>query len=477
MPYKRQWKAHVIDYEAWSDLPDEPNTITCLTPKDVSILVAGLQSFRWYTRWLNDDGTLQLPELIDQLEYKLLNQCCDGIAECIENSTAVQNALKAYFTGQKYGGASQDLAENISALDTCDDDVVFGAVTELVKYINRLVEDTFERIEVATNVAENLADWLDGTVAASPLSSIIDYVDWLIESVADEYAAEYDTALEDEYRCDLFCLMKDNNCEITNRQLFDYFADRLTSSVDETSLTDYLDFFVNGSFPGSQIVDALYASVIGMFVVDQAVEQELGWFDLTSSYGLQTSLALGASKPDSGHTLLCDPCVNTWCVAFAGGNGQLANDASLQLASANFTGLPTYDSANKRYEGSKTAISLPDSASGRFRFNMSAGQSITRITAQIDWLSTRTSGGTTQNMYVIVYDDTNTQLAISAFSGLNTATSTSVDITLSSAYSGSYLDVRFGSANNNNTDAAYIYVNSFSIYGEGADPDYGGTTC
>jgi hypothetical protein len=477
MPYKKQWKAHVIDYQAWSDLPDEPNSLTCLTPKDVSILVAGLQSFRWYTRWLNDDGTLQLPELIDDLEFKLLNQCCDGIAECIENSTAVQNALKAFLTGAKYGGGGQDLAADISALDTCDDDTVFGAVTELVKYINRLVEDTFERIEVATNVAENLANWLNGTYVAAPVSAIVDYVDWLIESVADEYAAEYDTALEDEYRCDLFCLMKDNNCELTNRQLFDYFADRLTSSVDETSLTDYLDFFINGSFPGSQIVDALYASVIGMFVVDEAVDQELGWFDLTSSYGLQTSLALGASKPDSGWTLLCDPCVNTWCVAFAGGNGQLAADASVEPASSNFTSAPTYDSANKRYVGSKTVITLPDSAAGKFRFQLSAGQSITRVALDIDWLSTRSGGGTFQNMNVRILDDAGNQLELSAYSGTNVATTTSVDITLSSAYSGTYLDVNFASVNNTNTDAAYIYVTSLNVYGEGPDPSYGGTSC
>lgn len=188
---------------------------------------------------------------------------------------------------------------------TCDEDALFGGVTSIIRQMNTNNEDFFEKIEVGSNAQERTALILGAVpvLETLPIDEIVEFSDQILENIFENYAGEYTTALEDEYRCDIFCLALDApDCAVTFDMLFKYFSDRLGGQITiESILAEGIAFIATGTWNGTEIVDAM---MLAQVVLWRAASNFLG----VNIRTLQTVGLLGQNNPDHDWSLLCD-CV------------------------------------------------------------------------------------------------------------------------------------------------------------------------
>ena len=192
--------------------------------------------------------------------------------------------------------------------DTCVEDNLFGGVTSIVRQMNINNGDLFEIIEAGSNPIERAALILRAIpiIETLPTDEIVEFTDQLIENIFEGYDAAYTTALEDEYRCDIFCLALDApDCAVTFDMLFEYFSNRLGGSITiESILAEGIAFIAAGTWSGTEIVDAM---MLAQVVLWRAASNFLG----VNIRTLQTVGLLGQNNPDHDWSLLCD-CGWSW---------------------------------------------------------------------------------------------------------------------------------------------------------------------
>lgn len=236
---------------------------------------------------------------------------CDQVADCITNDVNVQNALQNFLTENGYGGGAgnpsspQNYTDDITVIDgstieDCDNDNLFGAITQLVDLFNDVLTDAFEGFEAATGKTERVAAILEGIpgVGILPFDDILQFADQMLENLAQNYAAQYDAELRDEYRCDLFCAVKDT-CELDFQVMADYFFSRAGATFDEVTFAEAVDWFVFGTFNGDLVVHAAHA------ILCQILAYGGDFFSLSMSWFTKAATSF-LNDPDSDWQTLCE---------------------------------------------------------------------------------------------------------------------------------------------------------------------------
>jgi len=242
-----------------------------------------------------------------------LTMTCEDVADCIENDVAVQNALQTYLESKGYGSAegtplspsvynSNEPLLDGSLIAGCDNNNLFGGVTQLVDLMNTMLEDFFEYVEGLTEGAERWGAVLEAIPITNILAidDLIQFADQLIENIGQSYTAEYTATLRDEFRCDLFCLVKDT-CELDFQAWADYFMDLLGQSITENAFDNTIAWFTGGNFSNEEIVYAGHAIICQVF----AYGSKFFGFDMVW-FGKVVTAAM--NDPDSDWTILCDEC-------------------------------------------------------------------------------------------------------------------------------------------------------------------------
>jgi len=264
---------------------------------------------------------------------------CEQIIDCIENDADVRQALTDYLFSQGYapvgsGGTpltptaynNNPLLIDGSTIVDCGNDNLFGAITQFVDFINRRIVDVFEIIESETNIIERTQIALEAVPITDTLAadSAAAFADQLIEEIAEGYDAAFTEELEDEYRCDLFCLVKDT-CEMDFQTFADYFNNRIGNTPPSVQFSEYIEWFITGDFVGSNIVDAAYSLVCA------ALSYQSAAFGINIA-ALLTSINSALNDPNSDWLTLCEDCggdfpdlVNTVCWA-GGSSGVLVQE-------------------------------------------------------------------------------------------------------------------------------------------------------
>lgn len=311
-------KATVTDWQAVKALSTEKNTWICLSERDKFLLAVGLVPLRWKTRYINVDNDLQLPDMIDSIEeyLNMSESCCDAIAQCIENSETVQDAIDNTTNNNYYGDNTTPLENGIPALDDCGNDKVFGAVTELVRYVNRAIEDAFEQIELATNSVELIAEWFDNvSIIAIVPATFSDLFVFIQDTLGEAYLSGYTVGLEDDMRCDYFCLFNED-CTLTVQMLFEYHYRKVTANPFPTNVFELIEELNTFSTVGTLAVHISYAIAYGFLWLGDLLGDLLPFLTLPTMRNIQIPLALGANNPDPDWSILCDPCGAEWCEIF-----------------------------------------------------------------------------------------------------------------------------------------------------------------
>lgn len=315
--------------------PVDPGTTVCFTiqiPNAVQYRAALLGSIGLLTQWSTwdhpTDGTVCADcETAAQLWSKALaeatfsDECelemsCDDVADCIETSTAVKDALSSQFDvnggsattvyNTSYLGAPMTAANRngivTSAVD-CDPDELFGSITAIVGALNTNNEDFLDIIQLSDNAQQRISK----VIAAIPIlgdlapTQILDFISQMTVEIKENYEAQYTTALADTYRCDLFCIALDKpDCQLSFQDLVEYFNDRIGTSLEPINFFgSVVEYFLLGSWSGTTVVDILTLIQLA------AWQQASNWTGI-SLRTLQVVGALGANDPDHDWAVL--PC-------------------------------------------------------------------------------------------------------------------------------------------------------------------------
>lgn len=239
-------------------------------------------------------------------------ELCEAILQCIETNEGVRDGIRDVPPNPVGGQQDIDrpMGVGVTGIDSCNPDSLFGATTFLVDYMLTNISDALEIIEVSTNALELSADWLDNIpVIGGLLAAFPEYISWIQDTVFENFEANVTIGLVDTYRCDLFCLWRDSSdCSLTPRDVFDYFFGRIgdPSLLDNT--IDLFTYLIGGVWSGSQYVDVMMASAIGMMILDDAIP----FLTIPTIYSYDTAIRLGANDANPDWSILCDCPPPTW---------------------------------------------------------------------------------------------------------------------------------------------------------------------
>lgn len=460
---KRKWKGIQQDWNVVQAFDNTTDKFTCLTQRDQNVIIQALTPLRWATRWTNLPSPDDL-DYIDQLIGKIMcnQECCDAVLECVDTTPGrdlIREIVIETIDGET--GGNGVYGEGNPIFNGCDKDIIFGATTALVDYVNSTIIDVFEIIEVSTNFIEAINLWADNIdILGSLPSFILEALNWIQDNIQQNYEANFTVNLRDTYRCDLLCLWVENDCQLTSRMVFEYYLLRIGSVSVFSTFADTVTFLVAGVWSGSQIVDAMFAMVFGSIAVDDAV----GFFDIKGLYSFNTIVAVGANSPDPDWLLLCDPCAEPqYCYTWLGGDGFIP----AWTINTFIGGTASYDAFDDRLVGGKSPT--PDTGAIIDISYDTLGTDITEIEVIVTWLATRITG--TDGIYFIV-DGIQQQFNSIGTSGTD-QTFTYTPVT---PLTGSIIKIQAVSAGNTAGDSAFIWMTKLTVNGEGINP-FGASNC
>lgn len=260
------------DADFYNSQSDETINIS-LTRKEIYLLGNLLPMINWTTRWSGDISGLDLDAIQGNLEYQLLDEIgvgtmtCEDIANCIDTDETVQTAIENQTTQTLQSEGYEPKpdttitdnppptlktsakSENLMPIGfdcATQPQLVMGKARELVRELHETAEDFFELVEYLTNQAEALSQAISHIpVLGKVASSAIEFVDWVIETMAENYMAAYNQTVEDELACMLFCHMMDN-CEMSINDLISlYEAKGTITTPPPDDIQALIDFAID----------------------------------------------------------------------------------------------------------------------------------------------------------------------------------------------------------------------------------------
>ena len=261
------------------------------------------------------------------LEFLKGEDCmdCEDIEDCLETSTTIttiNNNVTNINNTINNNNVSIDIntttVNNVfppaeqeeiigGEVPGCDFDAAWSACWTLVNYIDTQNRDFLQEVSQSTSQAKNASIMISAIPALGllPFDEILAYTDEITNNLLGEYNAIVDTALLQDFACDLFCIAINNDpCGLTFQDLFDYLSGKneLSLGVAIDTLANIVQFALTGTFSGNQYF--YYMSYVQVFVA-YAGQEFLGLRGVTQ-YDLQ--MAAGYNSPDADWELFCEEC-------------------------------------------------------------------------------------------------------------------------------------------------------------------------
>jgi hypothetical protein len=328
-------KAVKLDY---SDGDGDLYNLYQLSDKNAIHLISSLIYFYWSTRWDNPPDTDTLQSYVSELEYNLMTPInfCEYMIDCIESNEGVKNALEQWFDNTSYNQLLQFVANNygtsvVGSGNTSDcNDNVFAMIYALHDEIHTRNTDFIESIEAYTNTFELLGDFAEeltlavsavtgfGGVLAGALTYGSQLIDYILETLADAYNAEYTATLRDTIACDLFCIAR-NTCKLSIDDMYNYHLEQLSLS-ESLSIDQLFLSVISGQWQGSEIVHIMYILQLGFAKLSDAGLWIVSDFAHAVSNRYKLVLESASDEINNDWGVLCDcGIISTLFVTFDDG--------------------------------------------------------------------------------------------------------------------------------------------------------------
>lgn len=247
---------------------------------------------------------------------------CDYVADCIENSESVKNALLANEQQNiGYNSPASNLISNSTSLinpTDCDYDEIWGNAVALWSNINKTNIDALEVLKTETNKLAVLADAISAipVLGSLPVDEAINFIDQVATWSLENYESALTVELETQITCDLFCLMKEN-CEFSFEQLFQYFQNYFTEDLSVYTLLQYMTWMTGIAPTGTPIVYLL--SMFQLYIA--GIAETYLYINSVEFYAISAQLG----EPDDDWEILCD-CMTVWNHSWLNGDGNPVDD-------------------------------------------------------------------------------------------------------------------------------------------------------
>lgn len=232
--------------------------------------------------------------------------------EAIQKAIADQIANNNMITNNVYNTTvvgspmlSSQRNAGVSKTTACEPNALFGSITAIVKQLHQNNNDFLEVFQLTDNAQQRLSKIVKAIPLLNevPIDEALDFASQMATEIKENYEAQWTTSLEDEYRCALFCLVKEREgCELTFQDMVEYFNNRLGTSLEPINFFKaVVQYFISGTWTGTTVVDIM------MLIQLSAWQEASEWTGITLR-SLQTVGALGANDPDPDWALLCEDC-------------------------------------------------------------------------------------------------------------------------------------------------------------------------
>lgn len=267
-------------------------------------------------------ATLLYPENPIEAYYPLL-ECidmptggCDQLADCIDSSLSVQNALSRFFNNYTAGTLNtitspitpEENAENLLPDGyTCDNDHLMGMARYVVQALHGTVLELLEELELTTNPAEGLIVLVDNVEVVSWLGTVAEMIAWLQDNVVEVYQAAYTQIIEDEISCHLWCEFSEN-CTVSI-ELIEAGYRRMFATEDYVPpITDDFAEIASWFYELVDVPDKIIIAAMHYFAL-QALRFRSNFARLAGVRTLAQMIAIGADETDASWVLCtsCDP--------------------------------------------------------------------------------------------------------------------------------------------------------------------------
>lgn len=390
---------------------------------------------------------------------------CEALANCIINSTDVQEALNLWATIQGWNAQAGDpdtvlpvsvREENLlPAGYVCDQDHRYGMAQSIVTGIHLGVVEILQAIEIATNPAELAAEVADNVPIFELAATGADIALWLQETIQEAYDLAWSDVVRDELACQLFCeMLFEGSCLLSFETVLAVYQD--INFDDPPEITDPLEIWVAWLILlplTSPIETVKIAGLMGLLAIRYG-----GKFS-TFNLGLRTFETMVLLSEDEVNTtwdIVCGACEEPFEHVWLGGDG------SVGLTLVERDTIPTCLSAIVGDEiigccpGPITSVGFmcdidPDSVT------------ITRVEMDIEWNKTRAVGDA---QTIKVNDVTEVTLVINPI-GVGSATVDTGAINVPLATS---IQLEGRVRNNTCADGSYYRVVKIRVQGLGIDP-------
>lgn len=239
---------------------------------------------------------------------------CSEVTNCIETNEGTQNAIFDYMVlrGSLGNGNPDGVLQEINdqiILDgsLCSEDNIFAMALQITQLVNEVITDIFEKMEAGGFLGEQIGNLVEVVPLFKELGAgeLFDLVDNFFFQAFESYSANYDTSVQNQLACDLFCVIIDNDCVLNWEFVAEFYADKAIDEYTNMDLGTLVGYLATGDFGGIGWVYACYWMFWGVLSLAGKI---FGYDALLVTKLLQST----TNDTNSDWEFLCSECSPYW---------------------------------------------------------------------------------------------------------------------------------------------------------------------
>lgn len=243
---------------------------------------------------------------------------CGDVADCIETSEAVKNAIGGIVSAVPIEGmvfppglplTPSQMSQNLNEVDECAFDPYWAQVEQYVDYLVDLGQDVLDQIAVysaALDVGEAvpMGKFLSKYMSATSAGKLKEFLQWVVTFMKAQYEAADNEANRNAIKCAIFCENRDT-CVVSIQGTLNTLNERMGGLLSPTDLDDLpalVQAFITASTDPSLALDLWLLFLMG-------TAKTAGMFGLQGiDQTIQLVLAVAVNDANNDWETLCEDC-------------------------------------------------------------------------------------------------------------------------------------------------------------------------